>query len=37
MYAEERGLDIKLLKKGSSYFQLDIESLAFKGKPFFHF
>ena len=31
VYAEERDLEIKLLKKGSSYFQLDIETIAFKG------
>ena len=32
VYAKERDLEIKLLKKGSSYFQLDIETIAFKGK-----
>ena len=31
VYAEERNLELKLLKKGASYFQLDIETISFKG------
>ena len=31
VYAKARNLEINLLKKGSMYFQLDIETLAFKG------
>ena len=31
VYAEERKMEISLLKKGSSYFQLEIGTLAFKG------
>ena len=32
VYAKERKMEISLLKKGSSYFQLEIGTLAFKGK-----
>ena len=32
VYATERKMEISLLKKGSSYFQLEVGTLAFKGK-----
>ena len=32
VFAKERKMEISLLKKGSSYFQLEVGTLAFKGK-----